>query len=62
MTVELFTRWKTAFDSEMAEKERIEKGLKKEDPKMLKPTGKELHSPFRTPLVMPIAIQFAVLF
>lgn len=56
MTVELFTRWKTAFDSEMAEKERIEKGLKKEDPKMLKPTGKELLPPLRISLVMPIAI------
>ncbi|KAF9912061.1 hypothetical protein EC991_001007 [Linnemannia zychae] len=42
VTVELFTRWKTAFDSEMAEKERIEKGLKKEDPKMQKPTGRQL--------------------
>lgn len=42
VTVELFTRWKTAFDSEMAEKERIEKGLKKDDPKMLKPTGRQL--------------------
>jgi len=37
--VELFTRWKTAFDAEMNEKERIEKGLKREDPKLLKPTG-----------------------
>jgi hypothetical protein len=44
VTVELFTKWKTAFDLEMAEKERIEKGLKKEDPKMQKPTGKECHS------------------
>ncbi|CAO3566499.1 unnamed protein product [Mortierella alpina] len=42
VTVENFTRWKTAFDAEMAEKERIEKGLKKEDPKMLKPTGRQL--------------------
>ncbi|KAF9923666.1 RWD domain-containing protein 1 [Linnemannia zychae] len=42
VTVALFTAWKTAFDAEMAEKERIEKGLKKEDPKMLKPTGRQL--------------------
>ncbi|KAF9576197.1 RWD domain-containing protein 1 [Mortierella alpina] len=42
VTVENFTRWKAAFDAEMAEKERIEKGLKKEDPKMLKPTGRQL--------------------
>lgn len=56
MTVELFTRWKTAFDSEMAEKERIEKGLKKDDPKMLKPTGKELLPHSELSLVMPIAI------
>ncbi|KAG0046762.1 RWD domain-containing protein 1 [Gryganskiella cystojenkinii] len=42
VTPELFTRWKGAFDAEMAEKERIEKGLKKEDPRMLKPTGRQL--------------------
>ncbi|KAI1296400.1 RWD domain-containing protein 1 [Mortierella claussenii] len=42
VTVDLFMKWKTAFDAEMAEKERIEKGLKKEDPKMLKPTGRQL--------------------
>ncbi|GJJ68038.1 hypothetical protein EMPS_00384 [Entomortierella parvispora] len=42
VTVELFTRWKTAFDAEMLEKERIEKGLKKEDPRMSKPTGRQL--------------------
>ncbi|KAF9197803.1 RWD domain-containing protein 1, partial [Haplosporangium sp. Z 27] len=39
VTVENFMKWKNAFDAEMAEKERIEKGSKKEDPKMLKPTG-----------------------
>ncbi|KAF9302094.1 RWD domain-containing protein 1 [Mortierella antarctica] len=42
VTVELFTKWKTAFDAEMTEKERIEKGLKKVDPKDLKPTGRQL--------------------
>ncbi|KAF9436601.1 RWD domain-containing protein 1 [Entomortierella beljakovae] len=42
VTVELFTKWKTAFDAEMAEKERIEKGTKKDDPKLLKPTGRQL--------------------
>ncbi|KAF9091628.1 RWD domain-containing protein 1 [Mortierella sp. AD031] len=42
VTVALFTKWKTAFDAEMAEKERIEKGLKKDDPKNLKPTGRQL--------------------
>ncbi|KAG0302937.1 RWD domain-containing protein 1 [Dissophora globulifera] len=42
VTTEVFLKWKTAFDIEMAEKERIEKGLKKEDPKMLKPTGRQL--------------------
>ncbi|KAG0360952.1 ubiquitin-conjugating enzyme/RWD-like protein [Gamsiella multidivaricata] len=42
VTVEVFMKWKTAFDAEMAEKERIEKGLKKEDPKALKPTGRQL--------------------
>jgi len=39
--VDLFTKWKTAFDAEMTEKERIEKGLRKVEPKDLKPTGKE---------------------
>ncbi|KAF9915585.1 RWD domain-containing protein 1 [Lobosporangium transversale] len=42
VTVEGFMKWKAAFDAEMAEKERIEKGTKKEDPKMLKPTGRQL--------------------
>ena len=41
VTVEAFMKWKTAFDAEMAEKERLEKGLKRDDPKMLKPTGKK---------------------
>ncbi|KAF8967986.1 RWD domain-containing protein 1 [Entomortierella lignicola] len=42
VTVENFMKWKNAFDAEMTEKERIEKGSKKEDPKMLKPTGRQL--------------------
>ncbi|KAG0262979.1 RWD domain-containing protein 1 [Mortierella polycephala] len=42
VTSENFLKWKTAFDAEMAEKERIEKGQKKDDPKLLKPTGREL--------------------
>ncbi|KAK3821158.1 MAG: ubiquitin-conjugating enzyme/RWD-like protein [Benniella sp.] len=42
VTPESFKQWKTAFDAEMAEKERIEKGTKKEDPRMLKPTGRQL--------------------
>ncbi|KAF9927785.1 RWD domain-containing protein 1 [Modicella reniformis] len=36
-----FLNWKTDFDAEMAEKERLEKGTKK-DPKILKPTGRQL--------------------
>ncbi|KAF9385796.1 RWD domain-containing protein 1 [Mortierella sp. AD011] len=42
VTTEVFLKWKAAFDAEMAEKERIEKGGKREDPKMLKPTGRQL--------------------
>jgi len=42
VTPESFMQWKTAFDAEVAEKERIEKGAKKEDPKMLRPTGRQL--------------------
>ncbi|KAF9413234.1 RWD domain-containing protein 1 [Podila epigama] len=42
VTKELFAAWKTAFDAEMTEKERLEKGLKKDDPKSLKPTGRQL--------------------
>lgn len=42
VTPESFNEWKAAFDAEIAEKERIEKGVKREDPKMLKPTGRQL--------------------
>ncbi|KAI8349104.1 ubiquitin-conjugating enzyme/RWD-like protein [Mortierella sp. GBAus27b] len=42
VTVESFLKWKTAFDNEMAEKERLEKGTRKDDPRLLKPTGRQL--------------------
>ncbi|KAF9581389.1 RWD domain-containing protein 1 [Lunasporangiospora selenospora] len=42
VTVDSFLNWKGKFDADMAEKERIEKGLKRADPKLSKPTGRQL--------------------
>ncbi|KAF9975101.1 RWD domain-containing protein 1 [Actinomortierella ambigua] len=42
VTPESFMAWKLKFDAEMAEKERIEKGLRQQDPKLSKPTGRQL--------------------
>ncbi|KAF9168679.1 RWD domain-containing protein 1 [Actinomortierella ambigua] len=43
VTPESFSAWKQKFDAEMSEKERIEKGLRREqDPKLSKPTGRQL--------------------